>query len=158
MTGRVTKKLERNGKEADVLNFGHRRSTCLGWTQRNHRNYEVRTPRRQAHLNSPKTSPKQSNGTSHLTAAFCITAAQMKPPHTQLRGKGARGSGGPQTYRILKFFGDFFGLYPILSTVFWIPVTKSGGNFDNSCNVPPPPLYNPVGAPTGYFPPSLPPP
>jgi len=51
-----------------------------------------------------------------LTVAFCITAAQMKPPHTQLRGKGARGSGGPQTYRIVKFVWDFFGLDPILST------------------------------------------
>jgi hypothetical protein len=41
----------------------------------------------------------------------------MKPPRTQLRGKGVRGSGDPQTYRILKFVGDFFGLDPVLSTV-----------------------------------------
>jgi hypothetical protein len=47
--------------------------------------------------------------------------------------------GGPQIYRILKFWGDFFELDPILST--------ASSTLDPGCRAPPPPPLTRCGSP-----------
>ena len=96
------------GRKGTYCNFGHRCSICLGWTQGNHKNYEVRTAGLQAHLNSHKTSPKQSNGISHLTVAFCINSGADEAPAYPATWEGGPWVRGPPNVQNTKICWGFF--------------------------------------------------